>query len=61
MFKLYLFYWQMRDIYNSLEDYESVNILDMARKIFAGYDRNEMLALRDAHLRAAKFIEENIG
>ena len=60
MFKLYLFFSDLRNVYNDSDDNDSVSIIDMMRRLFRGYDKNQMIAIRDACLKMAKFIEEEI-
>jgi len=60
MFKLYLFFSDMRDLYNASDDNDSASIIDMARRMFRTYDRQSMITLRDACLKTAKFIGEEI-
>ena len=58
MFKLYLFFSDMRDVYNEAEDGDSVNVLDMAERLWAGYSREQLLGLRDACLFVSSYIEK---
>jgi len=60
MFKLYLFFSDLRNVYNDSDDNDSVSIIDMMRRLFRGYDKNQMITIRDACLKMAKFIEEEI-
>lgn len=57
MFRLYLFFSDMRD--NNSDDNDST-IVDMARRIFRTYDRAMLVSLRDACFEMVKCLENEI-